>query len=144
MIGLADILAILATLVAALAVGAFILLRRELRRVHQSLLDQAESLVALQRSMKVVAGEAFQRAQDQATIERALEQLVNQQHELSLEIRLHHADQGAYAQAIKLIQGGQSREQVRALCALNETELDLLFGLHGQGIGPGLGSRAPS
>jgi len=142
LIGIADILAILALLLAVVAMLVLALLWRELRGLRQELREQAQGLLTLHRSMKVVAGEAFQRAQDQAAVVRALERLADQQEQARLEMRLRDADHSHYAQAIKLIQTGRSREEVRTLCALTDVELDLLFGLHGQGVGPGLANRA--
>lgn len=142
MIAIADILAILTLLLAVAAAVVCVRLWRELRGLRDELHEQARTLLALHRAMKVVAGEAFQRAQDQAAISQALERLSAQQDELRLEVRLRDTDQSQYAQAIKLIQAGRGREEVRSLCSLTEAELELLFGLHGQGVGPGLANRA--
>ncbi|GAB0149130.1 MULTISPECIES: DUF2802 domain-containing protein [Marichromatium] len=135
MISLAEILAILALLAAALALAAFVYLWRETRRLRRDLRRFDPVLQTLHRDLRVIAGESFHRGQDRVMLVNALERLADQQQEMRLEMRMRDADQSPYAQAIKLIRNGQSREQVRRLCALTDAELELLFGLHGHGIG---------
>lgn len=117
----------------ALTVLAFILFR-QIGRLQADLARQGESLGALASAMKVISGEAFHVRQDQATVGQALERLADQQNEMRLEMRLRDADRTPYAQAIQLIRNGQTRDEVRKLCALTQSEVDLLFSLHGQGI----------
>ncbi|NKN33188.1 DUF2802 domain-containing protein [Marichromatium bheemlicum] len=124
-----------AVLLAALALAACVYLGRELRRLRRELGRLDPALQSLHRDLRVIAGESFHRGQDRMMLVNALERLADQQQEMRLEMRMRDADQSPYAQAIKLIRSGQNREQVRRLCALTDAELELLFGLHGHGLG---------
>lgn len=134
----------LAMLPMAVAVVALWIGLSRLRRRIQALRDdqqrQITSLLALHGALKAIADDVIAHEQMQNGIRRALERLSDQHSEL----RLRDAEEGAYAQAIQLIARGRSREEVRALCALTATELDLLFTLHGQGLGARPERAAPT
>ena len=97
---------------------------RESRGEYQRL---NTSVLALHGAMKVIAEDVIDHGQHQSAVRRALERLVEQQSEL----RLRDVDEGLYGQAIELIRHGRGREEVRKLCALTASEVDLLFSLHG-------------
>ncbi|WP_024327401.1 DUF2802 domain-containing protein [Thioalkalivibrio sp. AKL19] len=129
LIWLAALIALLATIVAGFAVGLVILLRRQLAALRQDYQRQATSVMALQGAMKALSEGVATHGQAQASVQRALERL----HDQHSELRAREGDSGAYEQAIRLIQQGVGREEVRRRCGLTSTELDLLFSLHGTG-----------
>ncbi len=129
LIWLVALIALLATIVAAFSVGLVILLRRQLAALRQDYQRQATSVMALQGAMKALSEGVATHGQAQASVQRALERL----HDQHSELRAREGDSGAYEQAIRLIQQGQGREEVRRRCGLTSTELDLLFSLHGTG-----------
>lgn len=129
LIWLVALIALLATIVAAFSVGLVILLRRQLAALRQDYQRQATSVMALQGAMKALSEGVATHGQAQASVQRALERL----HDQHSELRAREGDSGAYEQAIRLIQQGLGREEVRRRCGLTSTELDLLFSLHGTG-----------
>jgi hypothetical protein len=128
------ILSILVIVCAIFALWAFKTLRTQIAQLQRDFERQINALLALQGALKVLSGEAINHRQDQAAVLRALERLANINQETRLETRLRDADRSPYSHAIQLIRHGQSREAVRKICALTESEVDLLFNLHGQGI----------
>ncbi len=129
LIWLAAFIALLATIIAGFAVGLVILLRRQLAALRQDYQRQATSVMALQGAMKALSEGVATHGQAQASVQRALARL----HDQHSELRAREGDSGAYEQAIRLIQQGVGREEVRRRCGLTSTELDLLFSLHGTG-----------
>jgi hypothetical protein len=87
------------------------------------------SLLSLHGAMKVIAEDVINHGQHQSKGTRTLERLADRQSEL----RLRDVDQGLYGQAIELARQGKSRDEVRKLCGLSESEVDLLFSLHARG-----------
>lgn len=136
----ADILTLLAAGVALLALLALIDLRRRLTRMRQLLEQQTQTLLAIQGAVKVLSGEAVTHREDLAGARRAIDRLAELNQQTRLEMRLRDADGSPYTQAIQLIRHGQPRAEVRKLCSLTESEVDLLFNLHGQGIALDQGS----
>ncbi|WP_018864343.1 MULTISPECIES: DUF2802 domain-containing protein [Thioalkalivibrio] len=122
-------IALVATVVAVLAVSLVLTLRRQLATLRQDYQRQATSVMALQGAMKVISQGVVNHSQAQSAVQRALERLNDQQSEL----RARDADDGAYQQAIELIREGREREEVRRMCGLTTTELDLLYSLHAPG-----------
>ena len=100
---------------------------RELRHAQQEV-DTA--ILALHGAIKAVAEDVIDQGQHQSSVRRALDRLADQQSEL----RLRDVDEGLYVQAIELIRLGRGRSEVRKLCGLTHTEVDLLFSLHGASV----------
>lgn len=138
MITPADLLALCALIIALMAVLALRSLRRRLQGVEETLEQHTQTLLAIEGTAKVLSGEAVSHREDLARVRRAIDRLSELNQETRLEMRLRDADRSPYTQAIQLIQNGQPRSEVRKLCALTETEVDLLFNLHGQGVSPSL------
>ncbi|MBB1125787.1 DUF2802 domain-containing protein [Thiospirillum jenense] len=138
MIERSDILAALFGIVAITALVAFVTLRQRLARVSTEFEQQTQAILAMQGAIKVLSGEAIGHRQDLAALRQAIDRLIELHHESRLETRLRDADSSPYSQAIALIRHGQSRDEVRKLCSLTESEVDLLFSLHGQGVGSGM------
>lgn len=137
-----DILAICATLIALLVPVALWRQRLSLERLEQRVEQQTQTLLAIQGAAKVLSGEAVTHREDLARVRKVIDRLAQLNQEMRLELRLRDADNSPYTQAIKLIRHGQPRSEVRKLCSLTDSEVDLLFNLHGQGIAPGLDSEA--
>ncbi len=133
LVWIAALIALLATLVAGFAFALVILLRRQLSALRQDYQRQATSVMALQGAMKALSEGVVNHSQAQASVQRALHRL----HDQHSELRARGGDDGAYEQAIRLIREGQGREEVRRLCGLSQTELDLLFTLHAPGSATG-------
>jgi biopolymer transport protein ExbB/TolQ len=131
-------LAVIAIILAVFTLISTSALRRQIREVKRDYQRQNTSLLALYGAMKVISEDVISHGQTQSSVRRTLERLAEQQSEL----RLREVDGGLYPQAIQLIHEGRSREEVRKLCALTESEVDLLFSLHGQGLGFGARSVA--
>ncbi|WP_026340663.1 DUF2802 domain-containing protein [Thioalkalivibrio sp. ALJT] len=129
LIWLVVLVALLATVVAAFAVGLVVLLRRQLAALREDHQRQATSVMALKGAMKALSEGMASHGQAQASVQRALERL----HDQHSELRAREGDSGTYEQAIRLIQEGHGREEVRRRCGLTTNELDLLFSLHGSG-----------
>ncbi len=121
----AGLVALLAALYIARLVRLLGVQLRDVRRDHQRL---QTSLLGLHGAMKVIAEDVISHGQHQSSVSRTIERLTDQQSEL----RLRDVDEGLYGQAIELIRQGRSREEVRKLCALTQSEVDLLFSLHGR------------
>jgi len=136
-----DILVGFAALGFLFAALALFQLRRHIARLQRDGERQANLLLALQGTLKVMSGEALSHRQELSNILRAIERLATLNQETRLEMRLRNADHSPYTQAIRLIRHGQSREAVRKLCALTETEVDLLFSLHAQGLAAEVAER---
>jgi len=115
------------------AVFAVVSLRRQLRELRRDHQCQNTSLLSLHGAMKVISEDVINHGQAQSSVRRTLERLSDQQSEM----RLRDVGEGLYPQAIQLIQEGRGREEVRKLCALTQSEVDLLFSLHSQGMMPG-------
>jgi len=114
------------------AVFAFISvskLRHQIKDLNDNFQRQNTSLLSLHGAMKVIAEDVIQHSQKQMAFARTLERLTDEHSEM----RLREVDSGLYPQAIQMIYDGRRREEVRKLCALTESEVDLLFSLHGQG-----------
>ncbi len=105
-------------------------LRRQVDELRRDQQRQSTSILALHGAMKVISEDVINHGQHQSSVTRTLERLTDRQSEL----RLRDVDEGLYSQAIALIRQGRSRQEVRKLCALSESETDLLFSLHGQGV----------
>jgi hypothetical protein len=135
-IGLAALIAVLATVVAGFAVAQVVVLRRQLAALRQDYQRQATSVMALQGAMKALSEGVAIHGQAQASVQRALERL----HDQHSELRAREDGAGAYEQAIRLIRDGEPRGEVRRRCGLTAAELDLLFSLHGPGTGGGVAS----
>lgn len=130
------VLAVLAMMLATSALFSMAALRRQLREVRRDVQRQNTSLLALHGAMKVIAEDVIAHGQAQFSVRRTLERLSDEQSEL----RLRDVDEGLYPQAIQLIHDGRSREEVRRLCGLTQSEVDLLFSLHTQDVGAGSGA----
>ncbi|WP_200279975.1 DUF2802 domain-containing protein [Rhabdochromatium marinum] len=144
MITLTNLLALVAALFALLAgvaLLALMQLRKHLARMQQALEQQTQTLLAIQGAARVLSGEAVTHREDLARVLRAVERQGELNQQTRLEMRLRNADSSPYTQAIQLIRHGQDRAEVRKLCSLTESEVDLLFTLHGQGIATGVGSH---
>ncbi|WP_018935544.1 DUF2802 domain-containing protein [Thioalkalivibrio sp. ALJ24] len=126
-------IALISTIVAAFAIAMVLLLRRQLAALRQDYQRQATSLMALQGAMKVLSEGVINHGQAQAAVQRALERL----HDQHTELRARDPDQGSYEKAIQLVREGYSRDEVRRLCSLTPTELDLIYSLHGAGTARG-------
>ncbi len=137
-IGLAALIALLATVVAGFAAAQVIVLRRQLAALRQDYQRQATSVMALQGAMKALSEGVAIHGQAQASVQRALERLHDQHSEL--QAREDGAGAGTYEQAIRLIRDGEPRDEVRRRCGLTAAELDLLFSLHGAGTAGGSAS----
>lgn len=109
-------------------------LRRQLKELRGDVQRQSTALLALHGAMKVVADDVLAHGQVHSSVRRTLDHLVDQHTEL----RLRDVDGGLYPQAIQMIQSGRRRDEVRKLCGLTESEVDLLFSLHGQGVATGV------
>ncbi|EIC22160.1 DUF2802 domain-containing protein [Thiorhodovibrio frisius] len=133
----ADILSLLAAGIALLALLALMQLRRRLAQMQLVMEQQTQTLLAIQGGVKVLSGEAVTHREDLAGVRRAVERLGELNQQTRMEMRLRDADGSPYTQAIQLIRHGQPRAEVRKLCSLTESEVDLLFNLHGQGIALG-------
>ncbi len=133
-ITIADILALMAAMLAVLALFALVGLRQRLEQVRQVLEQQTQALLAIQGATRVLSGEAVTHREDLASLRRGIDRLGELNQQTRLELRLRDADSSPYAQAIQLIRHGQTRSEVRKLCSLTESEVDLLFNLHGHGI----------
>lgn len=133
-IATADLLALLATIIVLLALVALIQLRQRLTRMQLVMEQQTQTLLAIQGAVKVLSGEAVTHREDLASVRRAIERVGELNQQTRLEMRLRDADGSPYAQAIQLIRHGQPRTEVRKLCSLTDSEVDLLFNLHGHGI----------
>ncbi|NEV60517.1 DUF2802 domain-containing protein [Thiorhodococcus minor] len=118
-------------LVMARALRSNARLRSELKEIRSEQQRQSTSLLALYGAMKVIAEDVIKHGQLQGNVARALERLADQQSEL----RLRDVEEGLYSQAIALIRQGKRRDEVKKLCALTQSEVDLLFSLHGRGGG---------
>lgn len=125
---------VLALLLAARALRLAAGLRQQVKDLRGEQQRQSTSLLALHGAMKVIAEDVITHGQHQSKVATALERLADRQTEL----RLRDVDEGLYSQAIELIRHGRSREEVRKLCALTQSEVNLLFSLHGQGTGPAM------
>lgn len=125
---LPPVVALLAVILAVSALFSISALRRQLREIRRDVQRQNTSLLALHGAMKVIAEDVIAHAQSQSAVRRTLERLTDGQSEL----RLRDVDEGLYPQAIQLIHDGRSREEVRRLCGLTQSEVDLLFSLHAQ------------
>ncbi|TCT21263.1 DUF2802 domain-containing protein [Thiobaca trueperi] len=136
---LPPVVAVLAMILAVSALFSISALRRQLREIRRDVQRQNTSLLALHGAMKVIAEDVIAHAQTQSSVRRTLERLTDGQSEL----RLRDVDEGLYPQAIQMIHDGRSREEVRRLCGLTQSEVDLLFSLHAQDAASG-GSRAAS
>lgn len=134
MIAPADILALIAVAFALLALFALIQLRRRIDRALQVLEQQTQTLLAVQGALRVLSGEAITHREDLARAQRAIVRLGELNQQTRMEMRLRDAESSPYNQAIQLIRHGQPRAEVRKLCSLTESEVDLLFTLHGQGV----------
>lgn len=132
------VLILLAMLLAGVALKSISTLRRQMREIRQDHQRQNTSLLALHGAMKMISEDVISHGQAQSSVRRTLERLADQQNEM----RLRDVDDGLYPQAIQLIQEGRGREEVRKLCGLTDSEVDLLFSLHGQGLGVGAKSVA--
>lgn len=130
---LPPVLALLAVILAVSALFSISALRRQLREIRRDVQRQNTSLLALHGAMKVIAEDVIAHAQSQSSVRRTLERLTDGQSEL----RLRDVDEGLYPQAIQLIRDGRSREEVRRLCGLTQSEVDLLFSLHTQDAASG-------
>jgi predicted trehalose synthase len=126
--------ALLALLLIALVMA--LRTRAEVRRLSAQLKDfrseqqrLGTSLLSLHGAMKVISEDVITHGQHQSKVTRTLERLADRQSEL----RLRDAEQGVYGQAIELARLGKSRDEVRKLCGLSESEVDLLFSLHAHG-----------
>lgn len=125
-------LALLATIwLVARALRSNARLRSELKEIRGEQQRQSTSLLALHGAMKVIAEDVIKHGQLQSNVARTLERLADQQSEL----RLRDVEEGLYSQAITLIRQGKRRDEVKKLCALTQSEVDLLFSLHGRGGG---------
>jgi hypothetical protein len=123
------VLAILAFVLAVIALVSGATLRRQLRELKNDFHRHDTSLLSLHGAMKVIAEDVINHGQTQSAVKRSLERLTDEHSEM----RLRDTDAGLYPQAIQLIYEGRRREDVRKLCGLTETEVDLLFSLHGSG-----------
>lgn len=130
------ITSVLGMILAGYALVSIATLRRQVREIRQDYQRQNTSMLALHGAMKMISEDVISHGQVQSSVSRTLERLSDQQTEL----RLRDVDDGFYPQAIQLIQDGRGREEVRKICGLTESELDLLFSLHGQGLGFGSSS----
>ncbi|MBV5308617.1 DUF2802 domain-containing protein [Chromatium okenii] len=119
----------IAIIVAVFALIAAAKLRRQIKDLNDNFQRQNTSLLSLHGAMKVIAEDVIQHSQKQTAFARTLERLTDEHSEM----RLREVDSGLYPQAIQMIYDGRRREEVRKLCALTESEVDLLFSLHGQG-----------
>ncbi len=128
----------LSLVIALVALTAFLLLRRQIMHLQRDYERQTHALLALQGSIKVLSGEALSHRQDLTAVLKSVERLSELNQEARLEMRLRDADRSPYSQAIQLIRHGQTRSSVRKLCSLTESEVDLLFSLHGHGIAAGI------
>lgn len=122
-------LALIAIFLAVFALIAASKLRRQIKDLNDNFQRQNTSLLSLHGAMKVIAEDVIQHSQMQTSFTRTLARLTDEHSEM----RLREVDAGLYPQAIQLIYDGRRREEVRKLCALTESEVDLLFSLHGQG-----------
>ncbi|MBK5971027.1 MULTISPECIES: DUF2802 domain-containing protein [Thiorhodovibrio] len=138
-IATADILTLLASGIALLALLALAGLRRRLMQMQQLQEQQTQTLLAIQGAVRVLSGEAVTHREDLVSVRRAIERIGEVNQQTRLEMRLRDADGSPYTQAIQLIRHGQPRSEVRKLCSLTESEVDLLFNLHGQGVALGQG-----
>ena len=136
----ADILSLLAAGIALLALLALMQLRRRLAQMQLVMEQQTQTLLAIQGGVKVLSGEAVTHREDLSRVRLAVERLGELNQQTRMEMRLRDADGSPYTQAIQLIRHGQPRAEVRKLCSLTESEVDLLFNLHGQGIALGQNS----
>ncbi|MBK1641857.1 hypothetical protein CKO12_08235 [Chromatium okenii] len=123
------LLTILTLIIAIRALIATAALRTQLRELKNDFHRYNTSLLALNGAMKVIAEDVITHGRMQSTVKRTLERLTDEHSEM----RLREVDAGLYPQAIQLIYEGRRREEVRKLCGLTESEVDLLFSLHGQG-----------
>ncbi len=126
MLWLALAAALVAMALAVYAVVALLVWRRQIRELRSELQRQNTAMLALHGAMKMISEDVITHGQVQSSVKRALERLADQQSEL----RLRDVGEGLYPQAIRLIQDGRTREEVRQLCGLTQSELDLLFSLH--------------
>lgn len=133
-------LAAFAALIALLVPLALWRQRQYLEHLEQRLEQQTKVLLAMQGTAKVLSGEAVTHREDLAKVRKVIDRLAQLNQEMRLELRLRDAENSPYTQAIQLIRHGQPRSEVRKLCSLTESEVDLLFNLHGQGIAPGVES----
>ncbi|MBK1694256.1 hypothetical protein CKO09_05815 [Chromatium weissei] len=122
-------LALIAIISAVFALIAISKLRHQIKEINDNFQRQNTSLLSLHGAMKVIAEDVIQHTQKQMTFARTLERITDEHSEM----RLREVDSGLYPQAIQMIYDGIRREEVRKLCALTESEVDLLFSLHGQG-----------
>lgn len=121
------VIALIATLFVAIhAVHQCRHLRHQISEVRRHQQRQNTSILALHGAMKVISEDVINHSQHQSSVTRTLERLTDRQSEL----RLRDVDEGLYGQAIELIRQGRSRQEVRKLCALTDSETDLLFSLH--------------
>ncbi|WP_295399231.1 DUF2802 domain-containing protein [uncultured Thiocystis sp.] len=132
------VLTLLVMLLAGVALKSISTLRRQIREIRQDHQRQNTSLLALHGAMKMISEDVISHGQAQSSVRRTLEHLADRQNEM----RLRDVDDGLYPQAIQLIQAGRAREEVRKLCGLTDSEVDLLFSLHGRGLGVGASSVA--
>lgn len=135
---LPPVVAVLAMILAVSALFSISALRRQLREIRRDVQRQNTSLLALHGAMKVIAEDVIAHAQTQSSVRRTLERLTDGQSEL----RLRDVDEGLYPQAIQMINDGRSREEVRRLCGLTQSEVDLLFSLHRQDAASGSSGAA--
>jgi hypothetical protein len=141
-IAIADILGLLAALLVILVLLMLRQLRQSLARMEQTLEQQTRTLLAIHGAVRVLSGEAVTHREDLANARRAIDRVAELNQQTRLEMRLRDADSSPYTQAIQLIRHGQSRAEVRKLCSLTESEVDLLFSLHGQGVALGLEAQS--
>lgn len=123
------VLVLLASVLSLWALLTCMTLRRQIKEIKRDAQRQNTSLLALHGAMKVISEDVISHGQTQLSVRRTLARLADQQSEL----RLRDGDGGLYPQAIQLIHEGCGREDVRKLCALTESEVDLLFSLHARG-----------
>jgi hypothetical protein len=124
------VVAVCALTLAIIAFKRLLGLRRQLDELRRESQRQNTTLLALHGAMKMIADDVIVHGQVQSSVKRTLDHLVDQHTEL----QLRDVDEGLYPQAIQMIRKGRPREEVRQLCGLTESEVDLLFSLHGQGI----------
>lgn len=132
-------LAMLAIILASASWFSVAALRRQLRDIRRDAQHQSTSLLALHGAMKAIAEDVHTYSQTQSSVRRTVERLADGQSEL----RLRDVDDGLYPQAIQLIRDGRGRDEVRRLCGLTQSEVDLLFSLHRQDVDarPGVSAR---
>ncbi|EXJ16894.1 hypothetical protein D779_2505 [Imhoffiella purpurea] len=115
-------------------------LRSEFLELKRDQQRQSTAILALHGAMKTISEDVIAHGQAQSSVRRTLDRLAD----LQSQMQLREVDEGLYPQAIRLIQSGRGREEVRRLCSLTESEADLLFSLHGPGTTLEPGARTVS